>query len=49
MFSFCELLAMCMLDGIMLLTSPRLEDTKLLVPCDAKRYGCALMMLHVAM
>jgi len=39
---------MCMLDGIMLLTSPRLEDTKLLVLCDAKQYCCALMMLRGA-
>jgi len=36
MFSVYELLAMCMLDGIIFLTSPRLEDTELLVPCDAK-------------
>jgi len=35
MLLFSKLLAICVLDGIMLLTIPRLENPELLILCDA--------------
>ena len=35
MFSFCELLAICVLHGFMLLMFPRIENAELLILCDA--------------
>jgi len=41
MLSFCKLLAICVLDGIMLPTIPKLENPELLILYDAMRYCCA--------
>jgi len=35
MLCFCKLLGTCVLDGFMLLTIPRLDNTELLILCDA--------------
>ena len=41
MLPFSKVLAICVLDGIMLLTIPRLENAELLMLCDAMRHYCA--------
>ena len=45
MLSFCKLLAICVIDGFMLLMIPRLEDAELLILCNTIVLKSYYMML----
>jgi len=48
MLCFCKLLAICVLDGFMLLMIPRLEDAELLILCNTiVMKWCCVMLCYV--